>query len=99
MNRTVKIFCRGAEREALEHRYRVIEAYDAFLLAEIPSGELDALRRKYLVEDITDQYTLRVGEREIDTSIPRLDAKGAVRSHPAYRRTQPPAPGRHPQLG
>ena len=98
MDRTVKIFCRGAEREALEHRYRVIEAYDAFLPAEIPSGELDALRRKYLVEDITDQYTLRVGEREIDTSIPRLDAKGTVRSHPAYRRTKPLAPGRHHHL-
>lgn len=98
MDRTVKVFCTGQEREKLGQRYRVIEPYDAFVLAAVPSGELAALRRRYLVDDITDQYILRVGEREIDTSLPRFDAKGRVRSHPSYRGTRSLAPGRHHHL-
>ena len=72
MDRTVKIFCSGPGRKKPGERHRVIESYDAFVLAEVPSADLDQLRREYLVEDITDLYTLRVGEREFDTSIPRL---------------------------
>src|SRR3990172_2473918 len=98
MDRTVKIFCSGPGRKRVGQRYKVIESYDAFVLAEVSSADLGELRGAYLVEDITDLYTLRVGEREIDTSIPRLDAKGAVRSHPAYKRTKPLAPGRHHHL-
>jgi subtilisin family serine protease len=98
MDRTVKIYCSGSAQKQVAERYRVIESYDAFVLAEVPSVDLGELRRAYLVEDITDLYTLRVGEREIDTSIPRLDAKGAVRSHPAYRGTKPLSAGRHHHL-
>src|SRR5512134_1952241 len=98
MGRTVKIFCAGPAQKQVTQRYRVIAAYDGFVLAQVRSVDLPKLRREYLVEDITDQYALRMGGKKIDTSAPRLDAKGAVRLHAAYKGTKPLSPGRHHYL-
>lgn len=98
MERTVKIFCGEKERKILGEKYRLIESYDAFVVVEVPSTDLDGVRGRYVVEDITGQYVIRVGDKEIDTSIPRLDVKGKARSHPAYKGARPLSPGRHHHL-
>jgi subtilisin family serine protease len=98
MNLTVKVFCTGPAQDRLAERYRVIERYDGFVLAEVPQKGLRQLSREYPVEDITDLYTIPVGERRIETSRPRLDAKGKLRSHPAYKGVKPLSPGRHHHL-
>lgn len=98
MDRTVKVFCTGADQDRLAETYRVIERYDGFVLAGAAKRSVSQLAREYPVEDITDLYAIRVGERTIDTSKPRLDASGKVSSHPAYQGAKPLLPGRHHHL-
>jgi len=94
----LKVFCTGRDQDRLAQTHRVIERYNGFVLAEVPKQDVGRLSREYPVEDITDLYTIRVGGRAIDTSRPRLDAKGMLRSHPAYQGTKPLPPGRHHHL-
>lgn len=98
MDRMLKVFCRGADQDRLADMHRVIERYDGFVLAAVPKRGVSQLSRQYPVEDITDLYTIRVGERSIDTSRPRLDTKGKLRAHPAYQGTKSLPPGRHHHL-
>lgn len=98
MNNLVNIFCRGEEQKRLSEKYRVIEPYEGFILAEVSQAELDELSKKYPLEDITSLYTIHTGEQEIDTSIPLLKATGKVYPHPAYKGIKPLSPGRHHYL-
>jgi len=98
MDRMVKVFCTGRDQERLAQTHRVIEQYEGFVLASIPQSSVGALSRRYPVEDITDLYTIRAGGRAIDTSRPRLDAKGMLRSHPAYQGTKALSGGPHHHL-
>ena len=85
MNRILKVFCSGADQDRFAEAYPVMERYDGFVLAEVASAEAQAISERYPVEDITDLYSIRVGEQEIDTSQPRVDDRGKQRSHPAYK--------------
>jgi hypothetical protein len=76
MDRMVKVFCTGRDQDRLAETHRAIERYEGFVLASVPKRALDALARRYPVEDITDLYTIRCERQAIDTSRPRLDAKG-----------------------
>lgn len=98
MNRMIKVFCRGEEQKDIGKKYRIIEYYDGFILAEVSQAELDELSQIYPVEDITGLYTLHVGEQEIDTMIPRFEATGKTLPHPAYKGIKPPSLGRHHYL-
>ncbi len=107
MDRKVKIFCSGKDQKdllsqkELKGKIKVVEKYKAFLLIEVSEAIRDKITRiypDYPMEDITDHYTLQVGERTIDTSIPRVEAKGKVKAHPAYEGIKPPGPGRHHYL-
>lgn len=69
----------------MAERYPVVERYDGFILVEVPDDQVEALAATYPVEDVTDHYTIRAGERLIDTSQPRYDASGRLHSHPAYK--------------
>jgi subtilisin family serine protease len=85
MNRILKVFATEAEQDRLAEQLDVLERYDAFVLAEASPAAAKRLAREQLVEDITDEYEIRVGTQTIDTSTPRVDVKGATRAHPAYR--------------
>lgn len=98
MDRTLKVFCTGADQERLAGSYTVVERYDGFILLQVPEESVTELTRTYPVEDITEHYALRVGERLIDTAQPRVDARGRMRAHPAYKGLRRLAPGRHHYL-
>ncbi|MFZ5594964.1 MAG: S8 family serine peptidase [Pseudomonadota bacterium] len=98
MNRIVKIFCTGVEQDGIADKFHVIERYEGFVLAEVEKKALSRLARSYPIEDITDLYSIQVGEKIIDTSLPRLDVQGKLRSHPAYKGVKTLAPGRHHYL-
>lgn len=98
MGRIVRVLCTGQAQEQLAKRIPVIERYDGFLVAKIPQRGLRQLSREYPVDDVTDLYTIRVGERRIDTSRPRLDARGKLWPHPAYKKAKPLPPGPHHHL-
>ena len=85
MHRTLKIFCTGADQDRLAETLLVVARYEGFIIVEISEGKIAALARRYPVEDITDLYRIQAGDRAIDTAQPRIDAKGKLRAHPAYK--------------
>jgi serine protease AprX len=98
VDRLVKIFCAGRVQDRVAEAHRVIERYDGFVLAQVPKASIGGLSQQYPVEDITEQYAIRAGDQVLDTSRPRLDAKGKVHAHPAYRRAKPLSRGPHHHL-
>lgn len=100
MNRILKIFADASERADILNGYPIIEQYDGFVLAEVPSNKVKNFPKQFLFEDITDEYKIKTGTGNIDTSIPRITPKGKVDAHPAYTgkdKKAPPA-GKHHYL-
>jgi subtilisin-like proprotein convertase family protein len=98
MNKILKVFCTGADQDRLAEAYRVVETYQGFVLIEVAEDKIDELAQHYPIEDITELYSIRVGGRTIDTSQPRIDAKGKVRAHPAYKGVKRLSSGPHHHL-
>ena len=98
MSRVLKVLCTPAEQDSLAGSYRVIERYDAFIVIEAPDSEVAALSSRFPIEDISDQYVIEVGGEEIDTSTPRVGAKGREHAHPAYKGIKRLTEGAHHYL-
>jgi hypothetical protein len=98
MNRILKVFAAGDEQERLAEKLHILERYDAFVLAEATPAVAKRIARDNLTEDITSQYEIPVAAGTIDTSIPRIDAEGVTRAHPAYRRGRSLPAGPHHYL-
>ena len=98
MERTLKVFCSGAEQDKLSEEFPVIERYTGFFLTRLQQEAADLLAKRYPVEDITDQYRIPAGQRNIDTELPRLNTEGRMRSHPAYKGEKRLSPGAHHYL-
>src|SRR5581483_5086329 len=101
MKRILKVFCSGAEQKQLAAQYQVVATYAGFILIEASDAEMKKLAATYPVEDITEQYNIPAGadqETVIDTSRPRIDTRGVLRAHPAYRNAKPLRPGPHHYL-
>lgn len=98
MNRTVKIFCTKNEQDLVMEDYKVLERYEGFVLAEVPDELMDQLLKKYPVEDITNQYMLKMGSKDVNTMIPRFNSKGKLSGHPAYKGVKPLSSGKHHYL-
>ncbi len=97
-DRIVKVFVSGDEQQSLASRFREIARYDAFVVLQVAPRDATELGTRHLVEDITDEYAIRLGDRVIDTSLPRLDARGKRHPHPAYAGAKTLPPGRHHHL-
>lgn len=98
MNHILKVICGPAEQQSLASTYPVVERYDGFILLDVPEDQVAVLAKRFPVEDITAQYSIRVGGEEIDTSQPRVDAKGKALAHPAYEGAKRLAAGPHHYL-
>jgi len=100
MNRMLKIFTTADERTEQLNGYPIVETYDGFVLTEVPSNKVKSFAKDLLFEDITDEYRIKTGTGDIDTSIPRLLESGKAIDHPAYTgkdKKMPPA-GKHHYL-
>ncbi|MEE4261680.1 MAG: S8 family serine peptidase [Desulfobacteraceae bacterium] len=98
MHRTLKVFCTGADQDRLAENLQVVARYEGFLIAEISEDKIADLTRRYPIEDITDLYIIQVGDRTINTSQPRIDVKGKLRAHPAYKGVKKLTTGPHHHL-
>jgi subtilisin family serine protease len=85
MSRILKVFVSGEEQEKVITTYHVIEQYDGFIIIEVADNAVKAAAKKYLVEDITDLYTIHIGQKALDTSKPRFTTAGKQVSHPFYK--------------
>ncbi|MFL6452009.1 MAG: hypothetical protein ACJ746_30735 [Bryobacteraceae bacterium] len=92
MSRMLKIYAGAADVPGISESARIIEQYDAFVLAEASEEEAGALARKFPVEDITDHYELKLGSRSIDTQTKTRALGGASRKR---ARAEPLKPGPH----
>lgn len=95
ITRTIKVFCSEEDRAKLSATHNVIENYDSFLLLKVSKAALESLARKYPIEDISDQFTIHIGSRKINTDSPRVDAQGRMRPHVAYRGVKKLSSGKH----
>jgi serine protease AprX len=98
MNRVLKVFVTGPEQQRLPNVTRVIEQYDGFVVVEASETVAQNLSQAYLVQDITDLYTIQVGEQQIETTRPRINTEGKRLAHPAYTKEKPLLPGWHHYL-
>lgn len=96
--RILKVFASGPEQKQLVARFPPLATYDAFAVVEVSPEDAGALAASHLVEDITDEYAIHLADRVIDTAVPRVDASGKRRAHPAYRAAEVPPPGAHHHL-
>ena len=95
MARVLKVFGSAEERKQLAAKHRLLADYDAFTLLEVGDEQAKRVARTHLVEDITQQYRLPIGETVADTRQPRITARGVARPHRAYAGVKSPGPGRH----
>jgi serine protease AprX len=98
MAQVLKIFADKQGQASLAQTLPVLERYDGFILVEATSAQAKRLSREYLVEDVTSLYAIPTARGAIDTTGPRVEAGGAVRSHPAYRGASALPPGAHHYL-
>ena len=98
MHRILKVFCSGVEQDRLAETLQVVARYEGFVIVEIAEKKMADLARRFPVEDITDLYLIQVGDRTIDTAQPRIDVKGKLRAHPAYKGVKKLSSGPHHHL-
>ena len=95
MPRVLKVFGSLEERKQLAAKHTLLADYDAFTLVEVADQQAKRVARTHLVEDITEQYKLPLGDTIADTRRPRIVAGGAARPHRAYAGVKSPSAGRH----
>src|SRR5687768_1130943 len=98
MPRVLKVFGSVEERKQLAAAHTLLADYDAFTLVEVADQQAKRVARTHLVEDITDQYRIAIGDIVADTRQPRITARGVARPHRAYAGVKSPGPGRHHYL-
>ncbi len=98
MNRILKVFVGKQEQDARLDGVKVLEPYDGFAVVEASPAQAKRLARERLVQDITDLYEIPLPDGEIDTTIPRVQAKGKTQEHPAYESAEELDPGPHHYL-
>ena len=98
MTRILKVFAGKQEQEARLDEVEVLESYDGFAVVEASQAQARRLAREGLVEDITELYEIPLPEGTIDTTIPRVQAKGELADHPAYDGADELGPGSHHYL-
>lgn len=95
MKQVLKVFTDAKGREALAQKYRVIERYPGFLLIEAPEEAKPRIARDHLVEDITSQFQIKVGDRVIRPIPSRtMNGKAPVRRATASGAGERLRPGR-----
>jgi serine protease AprX len=68
MTKIIKVFISRADQDKLAKRYTITQRYDDFVLVQASPEDAEKLVHKYLVEDISDQFILHLGDRVIDTT-------------------------------
>lgn len=97
MQRTLKVFIDAAGQDKLAKKYPILERYEDFALVQVTSDEADRLARKYLVEDITDQYVLNIAGQTINPNAPSAPQPETAQDEEAFSlAAMPGAPGTGP---
>ena len=85
MARVLKVFGSAEERKQLAAKHKLLADYDAFTLLEVADQHAKGVARSHLVEDITQQYQLPIGDTVADTRQPRITAQRRGPPTPSLR--------------
>ena len=95
--RFLKVFCTPSEQRTIKKQYAAIETYEGFIVVEVSADQRDELVGKYPVEDITDQYQIKIGKRVIDTH-QRIKRSGENKGYDAFADAAKLPRGKHHYL-
>jgi subtilisin family serine protease len=75
----LKVFADESQRDAVLDGATLVEPYDAFVVVDVPASRARALSRLFPVEDITDQYRVKLGGRVVNMRPGRSASRSAGR--------------------
>jgi len=79
----LKVFADKSQVGDVLEKSTLVEPYDAFVVVDAPPASARTLAREYPVEDITDQYRVRIGGRKVNT----LASRSALATAPSSARS------------
>jgi serine protease AprX len=66
--RIVKVFADQSQQESLANEYELVEHYESFVVLKIPASEVGRIAAVQLVEDITDEYVIKINGTDLRSS-------------------------------
>ena len=83
----LKVFADESQRDAVLDGATLVEPYDAFVVVDVPPSRAQALGRLFPVEDITNQYRVKLGGRSVSMRPGRSASQSAARVRAKAKRT------------
>jgi serine protease AprX len=92
----IKVFCHKERQNELEGLLKILASYDAFVVGEASPQQVEKIRTKFPVEDISSYFnSINLKDHTIDTSKPRFSDDGSTLSHSSYEDTKQIKRGLH----
>src|SRR5918994_2543603 len=91
----IKVFCPKDKQKELENQLKIQASYDAFIVGEADYDQLEGIKKRYPVEDMSYLNSIKIKDEIIDTSKPRFAERGRVLEHPSYTHTKKLSKGSH----
>jgi len=92
-NKVVKVFADKAQQEVLATAYEEIERYESFIVLSVPPAAVKKISKSYLLEDITDEYAIRINGTELLSPAASLKSVRVAESKP--KKIAAPSAGSH----
>jgi serine protease AprX len=91
----IKVFVPKERQNELANLLSLQASYDAFVVGEAEPNQVEEIKRKFPVEDMSYLNSINLRDKTIDTSKPRFTEKGSVLEHPGYHHTREMTKGPH----
>jgi serine protease AprX len=91
----IKVFVPKERQNELANLLMLQASYDAFVVGEAEPNQVEEIKRKFPVEDMSYLNSINLRDKTIDTSKPRFTEKGSVLEHPGYHHTREMTKGPH----
>lgn len=91
----IKVFVPKEGQNELENLLKIQASYDAFVVGEAEPNQVEEIKRRFPVEDMSYLNSINLKDKTIDTSKPRFTEKGSVIEHPGYEHTRKLTKGLH----
>jgi hypothetical protein len=92
----IKVFVPKERQYEIANLLMLQASYDAFVVGEAEPNQVEEIKRKFPVEDMSYLNSINLRDKTIDTSKPRFTEKGSVLEHPGYHHTREMTKGTTP---
>jgi hypothetical protein len=77
----IKVFAPKKRQNELANLLKTQASYDAFVVGEADPNQVEEIKRKFPLEDMSYLNSINLKDKTIDTSKPRFTEKGSVLEH------------------